>query len=214
MKKISDRYRTDELKGLPADLKDLLDEKYWLNLPHREVANPKVLVVFSGRNGVGKSTLAKRIASELKGLVIENDAIKRILLKERPALSHRERGLITWEYTMQLYSEITSKTANGLIVRDAVIDWYFDRIIPLFTAQGYRVFVVAFDISEAKNRELITNRGDLETVSAELLLNQIKEHEVHIKRFRASYRPNITLADENIFDHDHVIVELRKSIAS
>lgn len=212
MKPISDRYKTDEVGVIRTDIKEKLDTLFWKKRPNLNKTNPKILVIFSGTNGVGKSAIAQKIETELSGLVLENDEIKKILIREFPELSHRERNLITWNYTMDLYSNISDRTENGLIVRDGIIDWYFDRIIPLFVDKGYVIFTIAFSVSKERNIKLILDRGDTATVSTELLINQIDEHTVHIERFRKEYTPDVMLSDENLFDHDFVLQILQEKI--
>ena len=212
MKPISDRYKTDEVGIVPSDIKATLDELFWSARPNLHTPNPKILVVFSGTNGIGKSTIAHKIQTELQGLVLENDEVKKILIDKYPELSHRERSLLTWNYTMDLYPKISDLTPNGLIVRDGVIDWYFDRILPVFIEQGFTIFTIAFSVSKEKNIELIMKRGDTATVSTELLINQIDEHQVHIERFRKEYTPDVMLSDQNLFDHDFVLQILQEKI--
>jgi hypothetical protein len=212
MKKLSPAYRHDSYEGLPVDVKMYLDEHFLSTLKNRTALNPKLLVVFSGGNAVGKSTLSQKIASELHGVVIENDAVKVHLLNFRPDIDRDELQLLTWRYTMDLYTRIGKEIENGLIVRDGVIDWYYDRILPLFEEQGYSLFIIGYNLSEQKNIELIRSRGDKQTVSAERLITQLNDHAIHQRRFRAVYQPDILLDDTNIFDHHLVIDMLRRKL--
>jgi len=212
MSKISPSYREDSYEGLPLDVKQYLDEHFLASLPNRQIKNPKLLVVFSGGNAVGKSALSQKIASELHGVVIENDAIKAHLLNFKPDINHDELQLLTWQYTMGLYARLGKEIKNGLIVRDGVIDWYYDRILPLFEEQGYELFIIGYDLSEQKNIELIQSRGDKQTVSSSRLIAQLNDHAIHQRRFRAIYQPDIILNDANIFEHDAVINILRQKI--
>ena len=212
MEKLSKRHRKDELLGISSDLRTLLDNEYLHKQDNLSAQNPKLLVAFSGTSAVGKSTLSKRIEEELNGLVIENDGVKRCLIEHRPELSQRERGKVTWEYTMDLFRRLPEVTPNGLIVRDAVIDWYFDRIFPIFEASGYKIFIVKFDVSKDKNVDLLKSRGDTETQSLENLLDVLPEQHIHMTRFAESYKPDITLTDDNLYDHKAVVEKLRKTL--
>ena len=211
MSRISPAYREDTYEGLPADVKQYLDEHFLVNVPNLEAENPKLLVVFSGGNAVGKSSLSQKIARELHGVVLENDAIKLHILELMPNIDREKLQLLTWQYTMNLY-ERCSDIKNGLIIRDGVIDWYYDRILPIFKKQGYEVFVIGYDLSKEKLIQLINSRGDKPTVSAKQLISQLDDHEIHQKRFRAIYKPDILLKDENVFNHDMVIGAIRSKI--
>lgn len=214
MQELSQTYRNDSAGDIPGKVRACIDACFLKNLNNVEVANPKILVVFSGGNAVGKSTLAGRLMRELQAVVLENDAIKRCIKQHFPAFDRDERNIYTWKYSMGLYERISSVTSNGFIVRDGVIDWYFDRILPVFERQGYRIFIIAFDISRQKNIELIMARGDTPTVSAERLVGLINEHEIHTARFRKQYTPDIVLTDETLLDHDAVLRLLRKELGA
>jgi predicted kinase len=67
-------------------------------MPH-----PKLLIVFSGGNAVGKSSLAQKIQTELRGVLLENDVIKLHLLTFNPTLDREQLQLLTWKYTMDVY---------------------------------------------------------------------------------------------------------------
>ena len=211
MSRISPAYREDTYEGLPADVKQYLDEHFLVNVPNLEAENPKLLVVFSGGNAVGKSSLSRKIARELHGVVLENDAIKLHILELMPTIDREKLQLLTWQYTMNLY-ERCSDIKNGLIIRDGVIDWYYDRILPIFKKQGYEVFIIGYDLSKEKLIQLINSRGDKPTVSAKRLISQLDDHEIHQKRFRAIYKPDILLKDENVFNHDMVIDAIHSKI--
>ena len=84
MKKLSEHYRTDDVTAIDPEMSKYLDEEYLPTLDNLDAVNPKVLVVFSGGNATGKSGLSLRIGDELQGVVIENDAIKRAILRKIP----------------------------------------------------------------------------------------------------------------------------------
>lgn len=213
MKKLSPQYRNDE--GVPIDpkLREYLNKEFLPKLDNLDTANPKVLVVFSGGNATGKSSLSSRIGNELHGVVIENDAIKRAILRKIPDIDRQnELNPLTWRYTMDLYSRLPELTTNGLIVRDGVIDWYFDRILPIFEKAGYRIFVVQYKISQEKAIELINARGDTPTVTVDRLLLQLEDHAIHQERFRSQYKADVILDDSHVFDNDQVIEKLKDVI--
>ncbi len=178
-------------------------------LPFLDVAHPKLLIVFSAGNGVGKTSLSKRIQRDLQALVLENDAIKTCLLQWNSGISREDLNTLTWRYSMDLYARLGELTPNGLLVRDGVIDWYYERILPIFEQQGYSVFIVGYDVSRGKRIELLQKRGNKATTSLERMLTIFDEHEVHIARFREQHTPDIMLTDDNLFDYDRVITALK-----
>jgi predicted kinase len=212
MAKLSPAYREDSSDILPPEIKEYLNQHYLKSLANLNSVQPKLAVLFSGGNSVGKSTIAARISKDLKGLILENDAIKVNLMKFSPTLSRDELSVLTWNYSIDLYKRIDQLSPNGLLVRDGVIDWYYDRILPIFLEHNYPIFIVAFDLSEEKQLQLIKERGDKPTVTSDRLITILKDHAIHTKRFRSVHTPDITLNDSNVFDHDAVINKLRQRL--
>lgn len=212
--KLSPLYKNDSHTDLDPKIQDYLDMHYLQKLENIAVAHPKLLVVFSGGNGVGKSSLAARIQQDLQALVLENDKIKQCVLQRDPRTPPRDLNLTAWKYSMNLYERLSNLTPNGLVVRDAIIDWYYDRILPIFEKQGYQLFIIAFDVSRKKRTDLILQRGDLPTVSAQHLLDMLDDHDIHMARFRSEYTPDIALTDETLFDYEPVIEKLQSRLAS
>lgn len=214
MNQLSRHYLEDSVDGLPDEIKQYLDERYLRNLPNQDIAHPKLLVVFSGGNAVGKTTIAQKIQERFQALVIENDAIKRCLLEKYPDMQRAELNPLVWKYTMNLYAHLDEWAQNGLVVRDGVIDWYYDRILPVFRERGYEFFIIEFNISRAASIELIKKRGDTPTFRAERALEILGDHEVHQKRFRSEYQPDVMLTDDTVFDHDVVLTKLADKLIS
>ena len=214
MSKLSPRYRNDKLDVPPAEIKAYLDEHFLRQLPNLQAPHPKLLVVFSGGNGVGKSSLATRLQHDLQALVLENDEIKMRLLDFNPAYERDDLSQLTWRYSMDLYARLSEVTPNGLVVRDGVIDWYYDRILPVFQEQGYELFVVSFDVSREKRIELIKKRGDKAFVNFDRYMKLLEDHDIHTARFRREHRPDVVLTDDNLFDYDPVVTTLRARLQS
>lgn len=212
MPKLSPAYREDDTENLPPAIREYLDVHFLRELDNLEVHNPKLVVVFSGGTALGKSTLSARIGTALHAVCLENDAVKTHLLKFDPQISKDNLNTLTWKYTIDLYSRLDDITTNGLIVRDGVIDWYYDRILPIFIQKGYALFIVEFDISKGRQIELIRARGDTPTTSADRLITILDDQAIHQKRFRNLYRPDVILTDESLFDHEIVIEKLRSRL--
>ncbi len=214
MNKLSPLYRNDTDEGIDPELRDYLDGEFFQKLEHIKEVNPKVLVVFAGGNAVGKSTLSAKIAEELHGIRLENDGVKRAVLRLKPELAMTdELHNITWRYTMNLYKRLSSLTNNGLVIRDGIITWYYDRILPIFEAQGYTLFIIGYNLSEEKMRELIAARGDTPTSTAERFYQLIPDQKIHLKRFFNVYTADVMLDDASVFDHEKVLAALKLTIA-
>jgi hypothetical protein len=132
----------------------------------------------------------------------------------RPGIGPDELNPLVWQYTMELYARLDGLTTNGLIVRDGVIDWYYDRILPVFLGRGYKLFVIALDVSDEKAKELIVKRGDTSTLKVERAFELLEDHKIHQPIFRAKYPPDITLTDDTLYEHDRILKLLADRLAS
>jgi len=215
MSNLSPRYRNDQPDGLAPEIKAYLDQHFLPQLANLTVPHPKLLVVFAGGNAVGKSTLSERLGHDLQGLILENDLIKACLLQFDPTLAEDRDQLdvLTWQYSMDLYSRLSELTPNGLIIRDGVIHWYFDRILPLFEKQGYSLFIITYDLSREKRLQLIRARGDKPTVNVERLITIMEDHDIHMKRFAQHYPADYTFTDDNLFAYEPVVAKIRARLA-
>jgi len=175
-----------------------------------------VVVLFSGGNGVGKSTLARYLQQEFKALVIENDAIRTALLDYEPELINDREclGNVMWNYTTDLYPSLASRTPNCLVVRDAVVDWSFEKIIPMFQKAGYKLFIVRFELSREKRIELLKARGGKQWISLENFIEMMDLHDMHEARFLSQYTPGVVLTDETVFQYQNVAKVLTKKLQS
>lgn len=209
MTPLSAHYKSDDANGISDTIKYYLDDNYLSNIENLHCNNPKLLVVFSGGNAVGKTSLARKIEEEMQGLVLENDKIKRTLLELDSTFSTDTLSRLTWQYSMDLYQRLDKVTVNGLVVRDGIIDWYFDRILPIFERAGYTIFIVGYDVSRPKAIELIHERGNTPILPEKKFYELLDEHNIHIRRFRSAYTPNVVLNDDNLFNFDLVLKRIK-----
>lgn len=113
MKQLSPFYRNDDPEGIDEQIKEYLDKNYLQYLKNLDKSNPKLLVVFSGGNAMGKSTISNKIMEKFNAIVLENDEIKRHIHKFRPDLDRVRLNQATWQYSMGLYKRINNITSNG-----------------------------------------------------------------------------------------------------
>ena len=200
-------------EAIDPELRGYLDREFFQKLDNINATNPKVLVVFAGGNAVGKSTLSAKIAKELRGLRFNNDDIRRAIVRKFPELARTQRvNQLLWQYSMDMYDRLESMTSNGLIIRDAIITGSYEKILPQFEVRGYGLFVIGYDLSDEKLKQLIIDRGDTDIVTVQNMLNQLEFHKQNRQRFFGEYSADIMLDDESVFEHDRVIDALRETI--
>lgn len=213
MNKLTPHYKNDIVNDIDPELVSYLDKEYFSKLPNLDIANPKLLVVFSGGNAVGKSTLSREVGKKLNALVIENDAIKKVIHDRYPDIKRTDLNKLTWQYTMDLYPRLGKLTPNGFVVRDGVIDWYFDRILPVFERAMYEIFIIGYDLSREESLNLVNRRGDVGLTTAKKLGIILDDHITHIKRFRRTHKPDVTLTKDTLFEYSPVIKQLDQKLS-
>lgn len=205
-------YRNDGVISIPARARQYLDTHFLPNLPNVHVPHPKLLVVFSGGNAMGKSAISAKLGQELQALVLENDDVRRHLVDFDPNLDQDKANQYMWQYMLDTYKDLDKLTPNGLVVRDGIIDWYYDKILPLFKRQGYEIFIIAFDVSREKRIELLKQKGDTKTAKVEYLLRMVDDHIAYEHVFRKEHTPDLILRDDNLFDHEAVVQAVRERL--
>ena len=200
-------------EAISLELREYLDKEFFEKLDNINEKNPKILVVFAGGNAVGKSTLSAKIAKELRGLRFNNDDIRRAIVRKFPELARTQRvNQLLWQYSMDMYDRLESMTSNGLIIRDAIITGSYEKILPQFEVRGYGLFVIGYDLSDEKLKQLIIDRGDTDIVTVQNMLNQLEFHKQNRQRFFGEYSADIMLDDESVFEHDEVVHTLQEII--
>lgn len=214
MSNLSPAYREDSVAPIDPAVQDYLDREYVGRQRNIDVNYPhKIIILFAGGSAVGKSSLAKALQEEFKGVIIENDGIKRALRAYNGSKLPDDLNLITWNYTIGLYQRLDRLTKNGFVIRDGMIHWYYDRLLPVFKKAGYKTIVIQYDISPEKNAQLIDQRGDTPTTTAARLRSLIVEQEIHMKRFLQAYQPDIVIDETTLYDYDQVIQKIKSLIA-
>lgn len=208
----SKHYRDDGKISIPDHVQRYLDEHFLGKLENMDVPHPKLMVVFSGGNAMGKSSISARIAKDLQGIVLSNDVVRHMLHQYQPDMPGDEVNRYMWQYMLDLYERLDTLTPNGLVVRDGVIDWYYDKLFPIFEARGYQRFIIGFDIPRAMRAELVKKRGDTNVAKVDDLLEMLDDLIRYEKDFRKIHKPDYMLTASNLFDHDKVLTAIQKRL--
>src|ERR1700683_2437497 len=125
-----------------------LDKYYLEKLENIEIDHPRLMVLFSGPPGSGKSTVADTIVATFKGVHLENDAVRTLLAKRYPNLSFDQRGELTYEYNVQLYNRLVGSTRNGLWIIDSSVDRRYEGYYDFAQKHQFAMFLIAMNIPE------------------------------------------------------------------
>ena len=140
---------------------EYLDREYLAHLPDQGYGknNKNLIIFFSGRSGVGKSTFARAIANKFKALNLSNDDI-RILVQSyfKGECSIDLRNQIMWDYANYTYSALDKAAANRLWVKDSMVDRFYSFYFDWCEAHDFDKFIISFQIPDTETDEAILKR--------------------------------------------------------
>lgn len=116
---------------------------YIKKLKNLHTYNKKLLILFSGVPGSGKTFVAKKIEEEFKAIRINADTIRGIfrksILPKYPQIKGNFNEIVI-DYTFYLMDHIPQN--NGLIIIDSSIDRKYKRVFKWAKNNGYKYFII------------------------------------------------------------------------
>lgn len=132
--------------------------KSWQDLSK---SNPKMMIMFSGTPGMGKTTLAKALEQHFQALRISSDETRDLLKKNNLDLK------LAHDYVSWCLQKLSKESSNHLIILDCSIDRAFDSYVKKFADQAnYGVFIIRMIVDRNIVEKRIKSRGK----SVEMLL--------------------------------------------
>lgn len=122
--------------------------------------NPRVMILFSGTTGSGKSFLAKNIEEKFRGVRINNDDVRDIIKEEivpNYDLSSVDFQKLLEEYLMYLFENVPK--INGLLILDSSIDRKYKLVRELANKYNYEIFLIRIDLPKETLKRQIRQRS-------------------------------------------------------
>jgi predicted kinase len=160
-----------------AHIFDKIYSEHILRLAYLHEQNPKLLVLFSGTPGMGKSEVATVLEEQFHGLRLSSDEIRSLLAKEGFPRLLVDRFL-EWEL-IQL-----ERFPNHLIILDRSCDRTFDAYAAFAKKREFDLFLVRMQVkkSQAQKRILARKRD------ASLLLSNFASSWRDFENFGKNHR--------------------------
>ena len=184
--------QTDELNLAIAD-------EYMQLLNDRTIENPKRLIVFSGTPGSGKTTLARRLVTDLKAQYVHHDTMRALA---------KQRGFDPGKLSMIPISKIVVNRVlhddnNKLVILDSSIDRSWDVYFEHVKIEEIEPFIIRFDVPYDVVRERLVSRDGSKHM-------HVAQLDVFISQFencRAHVPATMTLGE--VYDYDDVLEEVK-----
>lgn len=150
-----------------------LDELIISSLQNTEIAHPKMMVTFSARPGSGKTSIALPLANKLQAIYLENDLIRKHIMKLCGVIDIFEINKILYPYLPHLYKEL-QQYPNGLWVIDATINQYPKEFFETANENNFKTYIIRLNISDEDLKQRIIARGDRAHATAERYLTTLE----------------------------------------
>jgi predicted kinase len=177
---------------------------YKAQLPVLESSQPnKLLITFSGVPASGKTTLAKRLASDLHVHRVSNDEIRELI--ERSGISLE--GIVIGQISRRVIEEILHSDANKVVVVDSSIDRTWPRFFETAEKAGAGTFVIRMNASRKEIEKRLEARGK----SSEYRTR----HEVFFEQFdncRQAVTADLELKPN--YNYDEVLAKVKERLSS
>lgn len=132
-------------------------KKHLPKLRNLTVANPRLIIAFSGVPGSGKSDLARAIEARYQGVRVANDDIRGILDKLGIHRDASHKQALLEEYLLALLEELVAYP-NGLLILDSSIDRKYAKVKAVASEHDYKIFVIQLEAPRSELRHRIRVR--------------------------------------------------------
>lgn len=201
-------------KSVRNALYEYLDRHYYDKLEFLNYENPKkMMIFFSGKSGVGKSTLARHLSKELKAIHLENDKI-RILIQEYfdDLITKDDRNQIMWDYSKAVNERLVLESPNSLWIRDAMVDRFYEEIWSYCDENEINRFTISFQLSEDLTSQQVLKRGDQRHTNVKILLGELGQRQLKWRdKFLLHNTPDYIFTDENHGQYKEALEVIKSS---
>ena len=155
----------------------------------------KLMIVFSGTPGMGKTTIATQLEEKFQAIRISSDNVRAIMI---------ENGSRNWtwleDYLLWSLKQVALHSPNKLIILDRSIDRPYPTYIQFAKTFGYELFLIRIQVDKGLLKKRIKERGTTHS-SAKTLLKQLNHRWTEYKLSEDNYPADYDFDNNESLDH-------------
>lgn len=178
-------------------------EEYLATLKNRDVPHERTYIIFSGVPGSGKTTLAKRLARDLKAQYIRHDDLRELVRRDGYDVADFPAASIS----AIVIDTILEKDANKFIIIDASLDRSWPRFFEHAREQRAKPVIIRLNVP----KETVVKRIE---ARPEGHVGKVADLDDYYKQFERSKKEvfaHLEL-DEN-YDYETVLSKVAKLVS-
>ncbi|MFI5342689.1 MAG: dual specificity protein phosphatase family protein [Chlamydiales bacterium] len=133
-------------------------EEHLQIIKNLDKSNPKLIIMFSGTPGMGKTFLAKKLEEQFHGLRISSDEVRSIFNMKKIKDKGKDQKLLN-DYLLWSVKRLNNLSPNHLIILDRSIDRTGDMYYQFAKNFGYDVFLIRLKVDRDVVEKRIKERG-------------------------------------------------------
>lgn len=137
-----------------AEFNQQIADLYYKQLPSIEISRRKVILGFSGLPASGKTTLARRLASDLPAHHVEHDAIRQLIRSQ----GNDPTKITIYPISYLVVKRIQADSANKFVILDASLDRHWQQFFDEAAHQDALALVIRLQVPPVIIRRRLVQR--------------------------------------------------------
>lgn len=193
------------------ELLQQVDSEYLSAIKNLDGVNPRLLIMFSGPPGSGKTTIAKAIEEEFGAIRLASDDVRRIIHARYPNMELSEINRLVLIYMNEVLPKVEAMTRNGLWIADASVDRNYLPVKDFADRYGFKTLVLAIQISDDEHEKRIHERGAHPFASLQKIVSLAEQRRNEQIMFLAHHKPDFIVTASTA--NEEVFANIRKRLS-
>jgi predicted kinase len=184
------------------ELIDKFSDTYIDLLPNREIVQPAIMLTFSGIPGSDKTTLARKLAKDLKAQWLQHDDIRHVIA----ASGYDPRRLSMVLISRLIIKKIVESDKNKFVIMDLSIDRTWDRLEPFASDSGIKLIIIRLNVPLDVLQKRLAEREGVNYFDADRFEEFVMDFEASKKHIKADFEL------EEHYDYNNLLEDIKKLV--